>query len=67
MLGCDRRTALERRPERIADGDAKERSAELCLRRSGQLYDGWCIVGVAMLAVFVASPGQTYVVSVFSP
>lgn len=28
-------------------------------------YYGWVIVGVAMLAVFVSSPGQTYVISVF--
>jgi hypothetical protein len=28
-------------------------------------YHGWIILGVAMLAVFVSSPGQTYVVSVF--
>lgn len=29
------------------------------------LYYGWTILGVAVLAVFVSSPGQTYVVSVF--
>lgn len=28
-------------------------------------YYGWIIVAVAMLAIFVSSPGQTYVVSVF--
>jgi MFS family permease len=28
-------------------------------------YYGWIILSVAMLAVFVSSPGQTYVVSVF--
>lgn len=42
-----------------------ERHTTLPARPGSRPYYGWTIVGVAMLAVFVSSPGQTYVVSVF--